>query len=400
MKLRKSIGAAGLSIALAACSNTSTRQRVERSPSGDTLEVLEVLVADSLTRQGISRQYYPGSRQLKTELLFEGGRLLEVMAEYEPGGQKRSAGSSLKAGTGTLNLYDDAGQLVTTVPYAGGWPTGQAELSRQGQPTGQLRWRSGLLIGVELNTNAFGLGGSLSSSSADTSAPASSPQAPISGVDPAWLDQLVTWIAKGDYQALYNAGYSKLKVNQTQADQAKYFNFCKQLYGELTSWKLQGYNLQSAAGQGEGLEVSYECKFRYTPAQLSMLLIRENGRFRPAGYSFTLPPYTPILQITRIADPVVSMLKTGEFQKLYDQTSSRFKEQTSWSQFETAVKQLQAQGNIESSQLLEHEVGLIDHAIALSVVYEVKIAAKTAYLQMTFTQKPDGSFILEGLNMQ
>lgn len=399
MKTKPIAGLALLALLAASCSKDKTQQRVEKSPAGDTLETFEVLAADTNTRQGLTRLYYAGGKQLKAELRFEQGKLIEVLAEYEATGAKRGDGSTVRDGSGTLKLYDDAGNLTAAVSYAGGWPSGAAQLRAGGQSAGRMSFRGGLPVEFASEGGFIGLNAPFSGDSAAKGGKLSdSPN--VEGVDKAWLEQLVKWIADGNYESLYQAGFSKLKAQQTMADQKKYFSFCQQIYGGLSSWKLQGYNLQSAAGMGEGLEAAFECKFRYTPAQLSILLIREGGQFRPAMYSITLPPYTPVLQVTRTADPVVNLLKTGEHQKLYEMTSARFKEQTSWANFESAMKQLKQQGAIESSQLLEHEVGMIEHAIALAVIYELKVGGKPVYFQMTFTQKPDGGFVLEGMNLQ
>jgi hypothetical protein len=94
----------------------------------------------------------------------------------------------------------------------------------------------------------------------------------------------------------------------------------------------------------------------------------------------------------------MELIKSGEYEKIYSKSSSRFKEISPRNSFDEMVQKLKGLGPLNSYQLYQHQVGLLEGQLVIAMIYEANFGGKD-YLVEISVGESGSDFVLEGLNL-
>ncbi|MCS6904432.1 MAG: hypothetical protein RML72_00265 [Bacteroidia bacterium] len=321
--------------------------------------------------------------KLIRKAIYKGGRLWEIIEQKDSSGKNLESGSFQK-GNGILNIYAPTGKLYARQSMQGGVAHGNTEiLDTAGNTIAILEYHHGVLSQAQIIGSHIEKDGKTKNVNFDTKE----------------TDKIILQFKAGNSNALYQSLLGEFKKQENPTTFKKYLDFLKELYGELKEYKMETYNLVKHAQLGEGAEVLYLCRFAYCRGAIAMKFFRENDQFKLADFSIQAEPYTPIIQITRIGNPIMENLKAGNYNEIYNNASERFKNTTPKNQFDATIEKLRQLGNITSFQLYQHQVGLAQGKIVVVMIYEVNIGTKENYFEISMTEQSNNKFILEGIQL-
>jgi hypothetical protein len=247
---------------------------------------------------------------------------------------------------------------------------------------------------VELAAQTGGATGTDSLTSAPNSAVATA-----SGYNPAQADALVERFKARQFKELYSqtaAAYRK-EINETGF--TTYLNYLLSLYGPITTWKRAGYNLENISGGGEGVTAVYEVGFKYVRGQLLVQLIREGKDYKLVNLAVQCEDFAPIFELKKISEPIVKQLQNEQYEDIYRNASTLFKQVVPKNKYDEMVGQLRTAGKLEKYELAQHQVSFAQGRLIVAIIYKVTIAGKEAAAQLTMSQYGK-EFLLDGFNFQ
>lgn len=337
---------------------------------------------------GIYKEFYPNGK-IKNEIAYKLGRIWNIIAQYDSSGNKLTL-SRVSNGKGTMVIYSMNGEPLVEVELEAGQPSGKVKYYA-GNKT--YLWHNGLPwleeSSSENNTPLF---------EPQPTSPQDSIKVVQSGFNINVADAMVNDLREGKIIDVYSKSYSKLKQVQSFSQFEKYWNFLIKIYGKLKSYRRISYQLSGMDAAGEGLEVIYECQFGLVKGALYMTFVSESGKLSLAGMTIRAEDYAPIVEVNNMGKVYMENIKTGDYEKIYNQSSSRFKEISPRSAFDEMTQKLKSLGPLSSYQLYQHQVGLLDGQLVVAMVYEANFGGKDFFVEVNVGETPSG-YVLEGLNL-
>jgi hypothetical protein len=371
-------------ILLQSCtSNTITKlEYYENTPIIKTKYSLSA--EDTTLLDGTTTEYYRNGKE-KIRLVFDNGLLKECGNLYDSSGKVLYA-SGIKNGNGVLKKANYLGEVVEEIEYKSGVPHGYYKNTLLSST--ELYFKYGIPI-ISNKEDCFAINNMVSDSI--------TAQKISSGFDPALADNIMqSFTANNVSQILQNA-HSDYKEKHSLQALSRYFGFIQETYGKPIQWKRESYNLVGQTGLGEGVDVLYSIKFSYCKGAVIFSLLNEKGSFKFANLSVRTDDYTPALPVQKAAEPYIALIKSGKYQELYQNASTRFRSATPKAQFDQVTEELKKLGSLNSPQLYQHTIGLADNKLLLVAVYEGKFGSHEMVFQITLTEQSPGKFTLEGM---
>lgn len=359
-------------------------------------EVYQVLKDQPGLKSGVFKSYYRDGK-LKEELVFNNGALEEVKEINDISG-KSIQKNSVKNGNGIYIRLDDSGKKIAEIEYKDGIPQGLIKYFDENEyQISEVHYEKGLPVRINTQTNISTDTENKENSHDTLSKKKDLPT--VTGFDPKISESILNQLKNSEYDKLYLNSFSKLKQSQGLAEMKRYLGFLKEVYGQIKSFSMDSYELKSQSGVGEVLQVVYNTDFQFCKGQILIALAKDKDQFKLAGLDIAAAPYTPVMQVTKLGNPIAEKLKNKDYDGIYKNASPRFKSEAPYEQFIQAMKEVEKSGNFSSYSLEDHKIILVDKKLAIVANYKVKIGTMDANLMMNFIEE-NGSFILYGLNLQ
>jgi hypothetical protein len=350
-------------------------------------------------KHGRYKRYYPNGK-VQTEAEFKQGLVWAVAFVNDPEG-KPLAEKPVSKGNGNWVFPDTLGHPMITLVYENGELAGIPQLvSAYSNPT--ALFGGGLprhtLQGAAVELASQGGSAVFSDSLAPATATAGS-TATASGYNPAQTDALVERFKNRQFKELYAqtaAAYRK-EINETGF--STYLNYLLNLYGPVSTWKRAGYNLENVSGGGEGVTALYEVGFKHVRGQLLVQLIREGQDYKLVNMAVQCEDFAPIFELKKISEPIVRQLQNEQYDDIYRNASTLFKQVVPKNKYDEMVGQLRTAGKLEKYELAQHQVSFGQGRLMVAIIYKVTIGGKEAAAQLTMSQYGK-EFLLDGFNFQ
>ena len=358
-------------------------------------ETIELMKEKPEIRDGKSVLYYLNGK-IQHEAEYKKGVLWSVDKVSDTSG-KIIKENPIKEGSGILPIYDRNGLLIAELNYKSGYLEGESSYFDQGTLISKVAYRVGIPEKTISDIHKISLGESnLINDSTQKSD--SKEKVSISGFDAKQSDELMTLIQKKSYTELHSKGTSDYQKDVPLVNLTRYLNYCIELYGPLKSYSMEAYQIKSMRGMGEGLEVAYQCQFGYCKGIITLTMFRENGKFALGNIDIMVAEHTPVIQITRMASPVLDKMKVKDFEGIYQNAAPIFKSNTPINEFRAAMAEFGKIGTIDSYELYQHNVAFRDGRLSVATVFKIKIDGKEFPMSLIFMEEGN-TFKLAGFNM-
>jgi|GEM_PF-4022145 len=389
------IGLIGVLLLLLSCSGTE-QQTVYYENTKKVKETYEQTTGEPPLKHGKASLYYLNGK-IQHEAEYQKGALWSVQAVFDTAG-KSLHDKPIQNGKGILPIYDGSGNRIAELSYLNGRLEGISKYYDKGSLIAQIRYQAGQ---PDLVANEYqNIAENESSSESDTvkKKEASKEQVSVTGFDPKQSDELMVLLQKKAYAELHAKGSKQYRAENPLASLTRYLNLCNEYYGGIKTYRMEGYQIKSVRGLGEVLEVVYECTFNYGKGMVTLNFFKEGDRFLIGNVDYMAADYTPVIQVTRMATPVLEKMKSKDYEAIYQNAATLFKSNTPITDFRTLTGELAKAGNLESYELYQHHIAMFEGKLKVDVVYKVKIAGRETGLMLAFIEEA-GGYKLLSLNL-
>jgi hypothetical protein len=385
----------GLLLTLISCAGTE-QQTIYYENTKKIKETYEQTTGEPPLKHGKATLYYLNGK-IQHEAEYQKGALWSVQAVFDTAG-KSIQDKPIQNGKGLLPIYDGSGNMIAELNYVNGRLEGISKYYDKGSLVAQIRYQSGQPDLVANEYQNITMSESASESDTGKKEEKAKEQVSITGFDPKQSDELMVLLQKKAYAELHAKGSKQYRAENPLPSLTRYLNLCNDFYGTIKTYRMEGYQIKSVRGLGEVLEVVYECTFGYGKGMITLNFFKEGDRFLLGNIDYMAADYTPVVQVTRMATPVLEKMKAKDYESIYQNAATLFKSNTPINDFRTLTAELAKAGNLESYELYQHHIAMFEGKLKIDAVYKVKIAGRETGLMLSFIEE-GGGYKLLSLNL-
>lgn len=214
-------------------------------------------------------------------------------------------------------------------------------------------------------------------------------------IDPALPDEFIKSYISNEMDKLYDMVADDIKEMQSKEEMTSFLELFTNYYGKILSYEQTEFGMKTRAGFGQLVTLGYELKFeKYKGKASGVFKVIDSTEVKMFAFNISLNDYTTVETFDKIAKPVINALQEKDKKKVYNLTSTKFKEYVSISDFESRINKI-VEIDILDYKMFRNQVGIKDGNEILALYYAIN--DETGYLQFSFTKSGD-KFELDGLN--